>query len=96
MGNDQPAIPTCEHCDAPMRLIRTIPTLVGCSPLFVFHCERCNYVETIDWRSVGSNLKTYREKADKCRCQAEQTRDPALKDRWLELSEEWRQMAERR
>jgi hypothetical protein len=38
----------CPSCREPMRLVRTIPKLGGLPALFVFLCERCSHVETIE------------------------------------------------
>jgi hypothetical protein len=38
----------CRCCREPMRLVRTIPRLGGLPALFVFLCERCSHVETIE------------------------------------------------
>jgi tRNA(Ile2) C34 agmatinyltransferase TiaS len=36
--------PVCPYCRQPMNLFRTISK--GPSPLFVFHCSRCNHTTT--------------------------------------------------
>jgi hypothetical protein len=38
----------CPCCREPMKLVRTIPKLGGLPALFVFLCERCSHVETIE------------------------------------------------
>jgi hypothetical protein len=38
----------CPCCREPMRLVRTIPKLGGLPALFVFLCQRCGHVETIE------------------------------------------------
>jgi hypothetical protein len=41
-----PIPPLCPDCRAPMKLIKTIPHVVGLPELFVFYCASCKQAET--------------------------------------------------
>jgi hypothetical protein len=45
-------------------------------------------------RSLVSRLQAFREHADECRRQAEWSRVPADKERWLKIAEKWLKIAQ--
>jgi hypothetical protein len=59
--------PVCPYCCQPMNLIRTISA--AASPLFLFHCSRCNHATTKQQKSASAirelNLERRRHRASK-------------------------------